>query len=160
MSKEKRPKNVTSNVVDIEKVAEQYQDSSIKIQMERYERDNLILIDQLRDLKQALLDRDSKIAHLEALLKSNQPVVSSYSPLSGPITDEEEIALKQLEILKQASQMRPLSLEEIKIYDLLVKNKRLAQGASTQVIDTVKLPKEKTKLIELASRKINEQIEE
>ena len=158
MSKSKLRQKDISNIVDIKEVAEQYRDSSHKILVERYERDNLILIEQLRDLKHALVDRDSRIFHLEELLKQNTP---SYLPnLSSPVSDEEIIALKQLERLKEASQIRNLSLEEIKMYDLLVKNKRLAQGDSTGIIDTVKLPKEKTKLIEIASKKINEQIEE
>jgi hypothetical protein len=154
----KRNKSVDSNtIVAIEQMADQYQDSAVKIQLEKYERDNLILIEQLRDLKQALEERDSRIAHLESMLQAKSPEVASYQPiLNNPISDEEIIALRQLEFLKQASQMRPLSLEETKIYDLLVKNKRLSQGDSTGIIDTVKLPKEKAKLLEIASKKINE----
>ncbi len=159
MSKSKAHHSDGSKTIKIQEVAEQYQDSSLKIQLEKLERDNLILIEQLRDLKLALSERESRIVHLEELLKSSN--VPTFVPnFDGPVSDEEVIALKQLERLKEASQIRNLSLEETKIYDILVKNKRLAQGSSTGIIDTVKLPKEKLKLIEIASKKLNEPSEE
>lgn len=89
----------------------------------------------------------------------------SYSPLVGqvevaPVTDEEIIALKQLERLKKLALERELTLDEVKRMDLLVKNKRLAQGNATNINDNKKdLPKDVTpaQLIQIASRKIVEE---
>lgn len=88
----------------------------------------------------------------------------SYSPLVGQaehiLTDEEIIAVKQLERLKKMSMDRELTLDEVKRMDLLVKNKRLAQGAATNINgDKKDLPKDVTpkQLIQIASRKITEE---
>jgi hypothetical protein len=51
----------------------------------------------------------------------------------NPINDEEEIALIQIQKLKQLSRERALTLEEVKILDFLVKNKRLAQEQVTTI---------------------------
>lgn len=145
----------TSNTLDIQDIQSQYQDSSLKIQVEGYQKRNVELFQQILDLEKSLKAKDDEIKHLKDLLDAS---VSTYSP-SFVVDDAEVIAIKQLELLKQSSQMRPLSLEEVRIYDLLVKNKRLAQGDSTNIVDTVKLPKDKAKLIEIASRKLNVQEE-
>lgn len=155
MSKKLQPQNVISNVLDIQTIQDQYQDSTLKIQVEGYQKKNVELYQRLQDLEDIIKLKDEEIKHLKGLLDSSVP---SYSP-SFVVNDEEVIAIKQLDLLKQASQLRPLSLEEVRIYDLLVKNKRLAQGASTNIVDTVKLPKDKAKLIEIASRKPNDQEE-
>lgn len=75
--------------------------------------------------------------------------------LSQIISSEYEIALTQLERLKQISEMRLLTSDEVKMYDLLVKNLRLIQE-KPDVINTtyVKVGNDKdeeAKLIELVS---------
>ena len=154
MSKKTNHKNDSSNI-NIQDIQSQYQDSSLKIQVEGYQKRNVELFQRIQDLEDSLKLKEEEIKHLKDLLDSSVP---SYTP-SFVVDDAEVIAIKQLELLKQSSQMRPLSLEEVRIYDLLVKNKRLAQGDSTNIVDTVKLPKDKAKLIEIASKKINGQEE-
>lgn len=56
------------------------------------------------------------------------------------LSDEELIAQLQLERIKFKALEQELTLEEIKKYDLLVKNKRLAEGNATVVADYKKLP--------------------
>lgn len=150
--KQSQPQNATSNIQDLEK---NYEESSLKIQVDGYQKRNVELFQRIQDLENLLKTKEDEIKHLKELLDSSVP---SFSP-NLIVDDAEVIAIKQLELLKQSSQMRPLSLEEVRIYDLLVKNKRLAQGDSTNIVDTVKLPKDKAKLIEIASKKINGQEE-
>lgn len=154
MSKKSKQTNDSSNL-DITDIDSQYQDSTLKIQVEGYQKKNLELFDQIQRLEERLEKKEAEIKHLKELLDASVP---EFRP-AFQVNDEEVIAIKQLELLKQASQIRPLSLEEVRIYDLLVKNKRLSQGDSTNIVDTVKLPKEKSKLIEIASRKLNVQEE-
>lgn len=109
-------------------------------------------------LKEQLEQKDKEIAHLKQLLMSYSPLVGQADV--APVTDEEIIALKQLERLKKTALERELTLDEVKRMDLLVKNKRLAQGNATNINDNKKdLPKDVTpaQLIQIASRKIVEE---
>lgn len=59
------------------------------------------------------------------------------------ISDEEQIAAGQLRLLKQKAESGELTLDDIKRFDILVKNKRIAQGSSPtidvnhNVLDTI-----------------------
>lgn len=139
------------NIVTIHDISEKFVQATV---IDKFEQDNIRLSQELQDLKKQLKEKDSKIEHLELMLKSIAN--PTYMPILPEVTDEEMIALKQLERLKEAAQIRPLSLEEVRIYDLLVKNKRLAQGSATDIMDTVKLPQDKKELIKIASKKIKE----
>lgn len=46
------------------------------------------------------------------------------------ISDEEQIASGQLRLLKQKAEAGELTLDDIKRFDILVKNKRIAQGGN------------------------------
>jgi len=92
----------------------------------------MLTIDKLlKDLNK----KAEQIKHLESLVTQTVPVVAesskSVSKLVSPVTAEEEIAETQLERLRLAAKSRTLTLEEIRAYDLLVKNKRLSQDEST-----------------------------
>ena len=55
----------------------------------------------------------------------------------NPISNAEEmICIEQIDLLKQKSSSRELSLDEVKRLDLLVKNLRLIREQSTEVINT------------------------
>lgn len=89
----------------------------------------LLTIDRL--LKDANTQRE-KISHLESLISQAVPVVKKENQkLTVTVAADEEIAVLQLERLRQAAQSRTLTLEEIRAYDLLVKNKRLVLDEST-----------------------------
>jgi hypothetical protein len=62
------------------------------------------------------------------MLRANNSVIERVE-----ISKEEEIALTQLEMLKSKTSNRQMSLEEARIFDILVKNKRLSQGDSTTI---------------------------
>jgi hypothetical protein len=147
MSKKQKDTS-NSDIATIHDLAEKFVQTTV---VEKFEQDNISLSQEIINLKQQLSEKIKHINHLEDILKHT---VSSYSPIANEVTDEEMIALKQLERLKEAAQIRPLSLEEVRIYDLLVKNKRLAQGKETGIIDTVKLPQDKKELIKIAAKKI------
>lgn len=146
----KKSKDSSDNISNITDLAEKFQRSTV---IDKFEKDNIQLQQQVLDLKKDLQEKDNKIKHLEQIIQALN--IPTYSPVLPEITDEEMIALKQLERLKEAAQIRPLSLEEVRIYDLLVKNKRLAQGSATDIMDTVKLPQDRKELIKIAAKKIN-----
>src|ERR1700676_4643962 len=89
----------------------------------------LITVDRL--LKDANV-KNEKINQLEALLRQNVPVIKKEKDkISVVVSAEEEVAALQLERLRQAAQNRTLTLEEVRMFDLLVKNKRLVLDEST-----------------------------
>lgn len=76
--------------------------------------------------------KNEQIKHLESLVAQNVPVIKKESQkLSIAVSPEEEIAQVQLERLRQAAKIRILTLEETRMFDLLVKNKRLVLDEST-----------------------------
>lgn len=89
----------------------------------------LLTIDRL------LIDLNKKreqVEHLETLITKNVPVIKKENnKISVIISPEEEIAQVQLERLRQSSLNRTLTLEEVRTFDLLVKNKRLVLDEST-----------------------------
>jgi hypothetical protein len=108
-------------------------------------------------LLKSIEEKDSEILALQRRL--NGEGSSLVRPLAVPLPDEELISNSQLERLKHAAMNRELSLEEVKKFDLLVKNKRLAQGETTTIVaDYKNLPAnlQKTELIKIASKKVSE----
>jgi hypothetical protein len=76
--------------------------------------------------------KNQEIEHLKTMITQTVPVITPSKPVPlYEIPVEEEIAENQLERLRQTAGQRPLTLEETKIFDLLVKNKRLSQEDNT-----------------------------
>jgi len=69
------------------------------------------------------------------------------------MSSEEEIALSQLDRLREIARDRLLSLEEIKIFDLLVKNLRISQEKTETIIPIQSKPAllSDQEMIEIAS---------
>lgn len=89
----------------------------------------MLTIDKL--LKDANV-KTEEIKHLQSLVSQTVPVIKKESQkLSLAVSPEEEIAQTQLERLRQAAKSRILTLEETRMFDLLVKNKRLVLDEST-----------------------------
>lgn len=76
-----------------------------------------------------LQEKDEEIAHLKMLLRNVPTITDSSSGLVEvlAISEEEEIAQLQLEFLKKKARAGELTLEEVKKFDLLVKNKNLSK---------------------------------
>lgn len=90
-------------------------------------KDIAFLNKEIENLKNQLMNKDKEIAFLKSNLNPSSPVIRE------DISSEQVIAETQLKLLEEkALSGHPLSLEEIRIYDLLVKNKRLATGESTE----------------------------
>lgn len=79
--------------------------------------------------------KDEEIVHLKYLLQQCIPKLKEDFDFKI-ISDEEQISLMQLDKLKQKAVKRELTLEETKKFDILVKNKRLSQGKSTNNTNT------------------------
>jgi hypothetical protein len=76
--------------------------------------------------------KNEEIAHLQSLVAAAVPVVKAEpQKFTATISSEEEIAELQLERLRQSAKVRALTLEETRMFDLLVKNKRLVLDEST-----------------------------
>ncbi len=89
----------------------------------------LITVDKV--LKE-LNKKNEEIRHLQSLIEQSVPVIKKESQkLIIAVSPEESIAQTQLERLRQTAQNRVLTLEEVRMYDLLVKNKRLVLDEST-----------------------------
>lgn len=56
-------------------------------------------------------------------------------PIKLDTSPEQAIAEMQLQRLLVEASMRALSLEEIKMYDLLCKNLKLARGEATEILE-------------------------
>lgn len=108
-------------------------------------------------LLKSIEEKDSEILALQQKINGTEP--SLIQQIAVPLADEELISNAQLERLKNAALNRELSLEEVKKFDLLVKNKRLAQGETTTIVADYKaLPVniQKTELIKIASKKVSQ----
>jgi hypothetical protein len=85
----------------------------------------------ITDLLEKGAEKNQTIKHLEEMLKrAPLPVVRSPKAFDPP-SAEQQIAVTQIERLRLASEQRALTLEEAKLFDILVKNKRLADDKST-----------------------------
>lgn len=103
----------------------------------------------LVDTNKILTEKISEIAHLKRLLEGTTNIIQ-------PLTDEEEIAIVQLGKIKEKSRAGALTLEDVKIYDTLVKNKRLSQGDVTNINGVTAISKlDKKSLIQIAGKKSN-----
>lgn len=89
----------------------------------------------IEKLLKDLSKKAEEIEHLKSMMKDMVPViqkeVAPRPAIKMNIQPEEEIAEMQLERLRQTAKQRPLTFEETRIYDILVKNKRLSQDQST-----------------------------
>lgn len=120
------------------------------------EKHNVALGETIDRFTKALSEKDEEILHLQRMLGGTVPVLSGTN-VNSPLTDEEVIAELQLQRLKTKAQHSELTLEETKKFDLLVKNKRLAQGNATSSFIDVQgqsITNNKKKLIAIASQVI------
>lgn len=76
------------------------------------------LIKEKEDLQAKVKQLEELIQKMEAASRESNWIVTATEPIS----EEERICIQQISYLYEASQVRPLSHEEIKSLDLLVKN--------------------------------------
>lgn len=119
---------MSSNVTDLDEFKSVDQ---LKREITSLKRENHAAMKTIDKLLKDLNLKAEQIKHLEGLINQAVPVVVKESNIITSVTPEEEIAQLQLERLRKAAQSRTLTLEETRMFDLLVKNKRLAQDEST-----------------------------
>lgn len=114
--------------LDDKKVIEQ-----LKREIIALKRENVAAMQTIQKLLKDLNKKTEENAQIQEMLAQNVPVITKETPkIAETISAEEEIADYQLEKLRNAARTRSLTLEEVRMYDLLVKNKRLGQGKSTE----------------------------
>lgn len=115
-----------SDIADLTEIKELDQ---LKREFEMLKRENNAALKTIDKLLKDLNKKNEEIKHLQGLINKTVPVIVPEQKQLGKklVKPEQEIADAQLELLRNASQTRPLTLEEIKMFDLLVKNKRIAQ---------------------------------
>lgn len=120
---------MASKVSDLEEFKSVEQLKKEILSLSRENKAAMLTIDKLlKDANQ----KNEEIKHLQNLIAQAVPVVKKeVSKFVASVTAEEEIAQTQLERLRQAAKSRILTLEETRMFDLLVKNKRLVLDEST-----------------------------
>ncbi len=100
--------------------------------LESLERELNAAIKTINKLLKDLSNKNQEIASLQDMLKRAPLPIIQPKQLAKPLPPaEEEIAAMQLERLRIVAAERTLTLEETRMFDLLVKNKRLGQDQST-----------------------------
>lgn len=140
-------------VVNIHEMAASASEQHLATSYVTLERKAVGLSQTIDQMVKALDEKDAEIAHLKQLLNGMVPTIGDAVKIE--ITDEEFIADIQLHKLKVAAQTRELTLDEIRKFDLLVKNRRLAKGDATTINgENLNKKTDKKELIRLASKKI------
>lgn len=120
---------MSSNVTDLD---EHKSVEQLKRELISLKRENVAAMKTIEKLLKDLHKKTEDISHLQSLVSQTVPVVKKDDKKSVEVlAPEEEIADLQLERLRLAAKARTLTLEETRMYDLLVKNKRLSQDEST-----------------------------
>lgn len=127
-------------------------------------KDSLVEIKSLsEDIQVTLLKEENLKLNVEMLsLKKEISQLKKTKIDKIIVTDETVIAEIQLRLLKEKAMMGELTLEEIKKYDLLVKNKKLSEGSPTVIADYKKLPdniKEEDLILLASSQNLENDIE-
>jgi hypothetical protein len=116
---------------------------------------------QVKDLKefatsqQELLEKLLKEnEHLKEKLEYTEKILKDFSTgvLTLPMTKEESICREQLELIKRRSAERALSLEDIKIFDILVKNLKIIQESYKEKSKDTFRDVEEIDLVAIATR--------
>jgi hypothetical protein len=102
----------------------------LKRELVSVKRENTAALKTVEKLLKDIHKKNLEIEHLKELVSKSVPVVQPIKQI--PTSPEEEIAEIQLAKLNDIAKNRSLTLEEIRAYDLLVKNKRLSQDKSTK----------------------------
>lgn len=123
---------MSSNVIDLEEVKSVDQ---LKRELTSAKRENHAAMKTIEKLLKDLQKKDVEINSLQNLLANTVPV------MQGPkdnkkidLSPEDEIASLQLERLRTAAKARTLTLEETRMFDLLVKNKHISLDKSKEPV--------------------------
>lgn len=91
------------------------------------------------------------VEHLKELLLTSVPLINDVQRII--VTPEEALIEKQIGILQLKGMVEELSLEDVKKFDLLNKNKQLISNTSATIVAKSKhLPYSNAELLSLVSR--------
>lgn len=159
--KQKLHQSVDSNIphdrpMNIHELAQSAAEKHLAESYIQLEKKAVALSETVQKLLKEIEAREEEITHLKQLLTSGGITSGNGLVTVSPMTDEELIADVQLRKLKEKAKVSELTLDEIRKYDLLVKNKRLAQGEVTTIQGSKvnEASKDKTSLLQIASKKI------
>ena len=143
----------SKDTLSIKEISENSKENQLITQILKLEDKCSALSQVIDSLLKQVESKEEEISNLKSALDRSVPMIGEAIAIN--ISDEELIADVQLRKLKEQAKTRELTLDEIRKFDLLVKNKRLAQGNATEINSKV-LPKElpKTQLLQIASKKI------
>ncbi len=119
------------DVIDLEEVINV---DVLKKEIVSLRRENHAAMKTIEKLLKDSQKKNDEITQLQLLLAQSVPLIKAPVLVDSKpkeVSAEEEIAQLQLERLRIAAKARPLTLEETRMYDLLVKNKRLASDEPT-----------------------------
>lgn len=120
---------------------------------------NFTLNEFNNSLMKKLQEKDAEISHLKnLLLGGNLPIFGNEGLVAA--TPEEQLIQVQIKKIQESSMLRELSLDEVKRFDLLMKNKNLIQERPTEINGrqkTAAKPKTKEELVGLAAKKTSEE---
>ena len=105
--------------------------STLKTELIRVNRELKAAYKTIDKLIRETKEKDEKLGHMETLLEQNVPVlIENKAPqtiIEVAPPAEEEIAVLQLEKLRNDARKRKLTLEESRQYDIYVKNLKLSK---------------------------------
>jgi hypothetical protein len=142
--------NGTSNVINIEQMAQAQLAAESKRVHKKFEEDNVGLSETIDKLLKELENKENQIDHLKRMLGNTIPIIGDLS-----MSNEEIIAEKQIARLREFSMLRELTLDEAKRLDIFVKIKN---GPKEREPEKKSQLKDVTPfdLLKLASKKVEE----
>jgi hypothetical protein len=108
-----------SDVIDINALRKEFQEKTKAKDIKAFAETQQALIEKLLQEKAVL---EEKTKQLEKTLTD-----FASGTLTLPLSKEEAVCREQLEFIRKKSVQRALSLEDVKIFDILVKNLKLIQ---------------------------------
>ena len=119
--KKKRYEDINSEkVVDVRELANKIDNPDLKTSYLKLEEKCNALSETINGLLEQLNSKEDEIIQLRKMLSNSVPTIGSAVNIA--LSDEEIIADIQLQKLKDAARTRQLTLDEIRMFDLLVKN--------------------------------------
>ncbi len=147
-----KQKGDTSNIVSVLKDFKDF------VELKKYAESQYLTIAQLQHQVKQLEEENNNLKR--DIVKFNKDLFVPAAPnlVKIEITPEESIVTEQIFYMQHESAKRPLSLEEVKKLDLLVKNLKLIKDQPTTIIaEAPRREIPEAQLLEIAERKLEDE---
>jgi hypothetical protein len=111
--------------------------------IEKEQESQVVIALKLKALSKQIADLESQNAKLMEVLKKND-LLDELEEMDVPLSDEEFICINELKKLRACSEVRELSMEETKIFDVLYKTLRTIRTGIVDSSDAGKRKKKKS----------------